>query len=628
MIESIEPGAASSTAAPTGRRGPLALVIRRWRILREQLRALGRVARWLTPYISDRKGSILLAVFASVGHMILRLLEPWPLKLIFDHVLLGVPLPGGLAFLEDWTGGRGTLLGVLVGSIIAIALLAGFLYYWQNVLSSHLGQQVVAGLRLDLFRHLHRLDFTFHDRRRTGDLLVRLVADIRLLRDALVKIPLDLSENALLMVGMAVVMLIMDWQLALLSFGVLPLLFLLVRRYRGPMKEAIRKQRRQEGDMATVASESLGAMRVVQGFGVEDQEVRRFGGINRRSLKEGVKAARIEAKLRWASDLAVGVITALVIGVAARRIVAGALTPGDLIVFVTYLRAFARPLRRVSRTTEQVTRTTTAGERVLEILDIVPGVRDMPGAVEAPPLRGEIRFEAVGVRHGRYPWSLRRVNLTVRAGERLGIVGPTGAGKSSLVNLVPRFYDAAEGRVLVDGHDVRSLTLASLRRQVSFVFQEPVLFATTVAANIAAGRPGAKREEIEEAARKAGIHEVIAALAEGYDTDLGERGGTLSGGQRQCVAIARAILRDAPIVILDEPTTGLDQRAATLVLEALYNLIEDRTVLMISHELHRLSDVDRIVVLEQGRLVQEGSHAELSECHGLFRELVTYGQVR
>jgi ATP-binding cassette, subfamily B, bacterial len=628
MSRSVEAQPARLGAESKRRRGPVAGIARKWRTMMRQLRALRAVTRRLTPYISDRKGAVLLALSASIAHMLLRLLEPWPLKLIFDHVLLGVPLPASLGWLEQWTGDRGTLLLVLVGSISLIALLSGLLYYWQNVVSSHLGQQVVAGLRLDLFGHFTRLDFTFHDRRRTGDLLVRLVADIRLLRDALVKIPLDLAGNALLMCGMAVVMLIMDWQLALLTFAVLPLLFLLVRRYRRPMKAAIRKQRRQEGDLATVASESLGAVRVVQGFGVEEQELKRFGGLNRRSLKEGVKAARIEAKLRWASDLAVGIITSVVVLVAARRIMAGALSPGDLIIFATYLRAFARPLRRVSRTTEQVTRTTTAGERVLEILDLVPGVRDLPAAVQAPPLQGEIRFERVGLRHGRHAWSLRYIDLTISPGERLGIVGPTGAGKTSLVNLVPRFYDATEGRVLVDSHDVRSLTLASLRSQVSFVFQEPVLFATTVAENIAIGRPGADREEIEEAARRAGIHDVIQGLADGYDTVLGERGGTLSGGQRQCVAIARSILRDAPIVIMDEPTTGLDLRAASQVVEALQQLIEGRTVLMISHELHRLWDADRIVVLEQGRLVQEGSYAELGERHGLFRDLVAYGQVR
>jgi ATP-binding cassette, subfamily B, bacterial len=618
----------SDSVCATRRVGWLSTAGGRWRRLRRQLRALVQVGVRLTPHLRQRKRPLGLAFLASIGYMLLRLLEPWPLKLILDHVLLGVPLPEALSFLQRWTNGGHALLGVLAGSVVAIAVASGFLYYWQNVLSAHLGQQVVAGLRIDLFRQLHRLDFTFHDRRHTGDLLVRLVADIRLLRDALVKIPLELSENSLLMIGMAIVMLLMDWQLALISFAVLPLLFVLVRRYRKPMKAAIRHQRHQEGNLATIMSESLGAVRLVQGLGLEEQEVGRLGGANRRSVKEGVKAARIEAKLRWASDLAVGCVTAIVIGVAATRILAGALSPGDLIVFVAYLRTFARPLRRVSRTTEQVTRTTTAGERIIEILDLTPGVRDGADAMEAPPFRGEIRFEGVGLRHGRHPWVLRDVNLTVRAGERLGIVGPTGAGKSSIVHLVPRFYDVTEGRVCIDGSDVRSLTLSSLRSQVGFVFQEPLLFATTVAENIALGRAGAGREQVEEAARQAGIHHVILGLADGYETVLGERGGTLSGGQRQCVAIARAIIRNAPVVILDEPTTGLDQRATAMVLEALEHLVQGRTVLMISHELLRLRDADRIVVLEAGRLVQEGDYRTLASRQGLFAELVAYGEVR
>ena len=598
------------------------------RPLTEQVRALARVALRLAPHIRQLKGSLALALIATIGYMLLRLLEPWPLKLILDHVLLGTPVPPSLSFLERWTGQRDVVLGLLVGSIVAIALCSGLLYYWQNVLTAHIGQQVVGELRLEVFRHLHRLDFAFHDRRQMGDLFVRLIADIRLLRDAIVKIPLDLSENALLMVGMAVVMLVMDWQLALLSFGSLPLLFLLVRRYRRPMRAAIRRQRDREGNIATVVAESLGAVRLVQALGLEEQEARRVGNVNKRSIREGVKAARLEAKLRWGSDLAVGVVTAVVIGVAARRILAGALSLGDLIVFVVYLRTFARPLRRVSRTTEQMTRTTTAGARILETLELVPAVRDAPDAVALQRFCAEIRFENAGLRHGRYPWVLRNIDLRVRAGERLGIVGPTGAGKTSLTYLIPRFYDPAEGRVCVDGHDVRSLTLASLRRHVSFVFQEPVLFATTITENIAGGRTGASRDEVREAARRAGIHEVIMGLAEGYDTVLGERGGTLSGGERQCVAIARAILRDTPIVVLDEPTTGLDQRAAAVVLAALQRLMEGRTVLMISHDLHRLRDADRIIVLEKGRLVQEGDYADLASRHGLFKELITYSEVR
>jgi ATP-binding cassette, subfamily B, bacterial len=601
---------------------------RRWRSAVRQIHGVRRVLARLVPYLDERRGALAAAFAATIGYMLLRLLEPWPLKLILDNVLLGQPLPARLGFLERWADGQGELLAVLVGTIVLLALGTGFFYYWQNVLSAHLGQQVVAGMRLDLYAHLQRLDFTFHDRRRTGDLLVRLTADIRLLRDALVKIPLELSENSLLMVSMAVVMLIMDWRLGLLSMTVLPLLALLVGRYRKPMKAAIRKQRQQQGNMATTAADSLGAYRTVQGFGLEKHEVRRFGTANKKDLKQGVKAARLEAKLRWSSDLAVGLITAVVIGVAAQRILSGALLPGDIIVFMTYLRAFARPLRRVSRTTERISRTTTAGERIFEVFDTEPGVRDLPNAKRISRAQGAVSFERASLRYGRAPWSLRRVSVSVRAGERLGVVGPTGSGKSSLVSLVPRFYDATEGRVTIDGRDVRSLTLESLRRQVALVFQEPLLLATSIQDNILLGRPDASREEVMEVARRVGIHDMILGLEDGYETVVGERGGTLSGGQRQCIAIARALLKDAPIVILDEPTTGLDQRAAAFVLAALRQLMEGRTVFMISHDLDRLRDAQRIIVLEKGRLVQEGSYQELVSRAGLFRELVAQREVR
>jgi ATP-binding cassette subfamily B protein len=600
----------------------------RWQRFRRQLSAFGGVAARLAPFLRGSKTRLFIAFLASVGYALLRLAEPWPLKLIFDHAILGLPLPASVLSIAPWAADSGTLLAVLAGGIVLVAFMAGVFYYWQNVIASQIGQRVVGKLRASLFAHLHHLDFAFHDRRKTGDLVVRLVADIRLLRDAMVKLPIEISENFLLIVGMTIVMLIMDWRLTLISLATLPLLLILVQRYRKPMRAAIRKQRRQEGGLANIITESLAAVRAIQSMNLESHEARRFGGSNERSLKEGVKVARMEAKLRWASELSVGVITAIVIGVAVQRIHAGALSPGDLIVFVSYLRTFARPLRRVSRTTEQVTRTVTAGERVFEIFELAPDVKDLPGAVEAPPLRGAIRFEDVGLRYGRMPWSLRKLDLDVRPGERLGIVGPTGSGKSTLVNLIPRFYDATEGRVLMDGCDVRSFTLASLRSQIGIVFQEPVLFAATVAENIALGRPGASRAEIEEAARAAGIHHIIASMGEGYDTMLGERGGTLSGGQRQCIAIARTILRNAPIVILDEPTTGLDQRSATMVLEALQQLMAGRTVLMISHDLHRLRDADRIVVLEHGRLVQEGGYDELAANQGLFRELIEHGRVR
>jgi ABC-type multidrug transport system fused ATPase/permease subunit len=302
----------------------------------------------------------------------------------------------------------------------------------------------------------------------------------------------------------------------------------------------------------------------------------------------------------------------VVILLAALRIEQGVLSPGDLVIFVTYTRTFARPLRRVSKLSEQTARTSAAAERLLEVLEQVPEIRDEPRAFAAPRLNGQIDLEGVSFGYGSGKQVLDRVSLRVRAGERVGIVGPTGVGKSTLISLVPRFQDPTAGRVLIDRLPVRSLTLASLRAQVSVVFQEPLLFAGTIAENIAYGRPGATREEIRRAADEVGIGEVIERLPEGFDTLIGERGGTLSGGERQCVAIARALIRDAPIVLLDEPTTGLDPRSAAMVLEAIRELVRGRTVLFVTHQLEQLRDADRIVVLEAGRIVQDGSYADVA----------------
>jgi ATP-binding cassette subfamily B protein len=548
-----------------------------------------------------------LGLFLSLAFTSMRLLEPWPIKMIIDNVLLGKDLPRFLPGALDTPGElRMPLLLVLVGGIVAIAFLRGLFYYRRRLLLARLGIEVSSKLRLDLYRHVQHLSLSFHDRRRTGDLIVRLTSDIRMLRQAFISLPLELTEGILLMLGMAVVMLAMDWQLALLALFMMPIVAVLVRRYQRPMRRAIRKQREREGQLATMAAESLGAIRVVQGFRREKDEIKRFGGASRRDVRSGLKASRFEAKLRWSSELSVSLITALIILLAARRIVLESLTVGDLIVFVSYLRIFARPLRQISRMTERMIRASAAGERVLRILQTESLVENRPGAEPAPAFRGEIAFEGVTFSYTGRHAVLHDVDLRIRAGERVAVVGPTGAGKSTLVSLVPRFYDPARGSVKIDGRDIREFTLDSLRRQISIVFQEPVLFATTIAENIAFGRPGATAEHIAKAARRAKVDRIIAKLPEGYETRIGERGVTLSGGQRQCIAIARAMIRNAPILLMDELTAGLDRKSADLVMGALRRLMKDRTVLVITHDPRNLEGMDRVIYLDRGRVVGEG----------------------
>jgi ATP-binding cassette, subfamily B, bacterial len=593
-----------------------------WTTWRRRWQDFVRVASRFWPYLRHRMRRLLVALACSLGYILMGLLEPWPMKLVLDNVILGQPLPSSLATVLPRLGGDTLLLlNVIIAAIILIAVVRGLFYYWQSLLVARAGQQIMADVRRDLYSHVQYLSFSFHDRRRTGDVLVRLTSDIRVLRDMLVSAPLSVTGDLFLVLGMAAVMFLMNWQLSLLALAVLPGLALLVGKYQGPMKRAMREQRRREGHLASTAAEALGAFKVVQGFRREQYEIDRFSASNTGSLRSGLKAARLEAKLRWSSTLAVAIVTAVVLSVAVRQVLGGVLSPGDLLVFTFYLQAFTRPLRQISKLAERSARATAAGERILEMLNTSRTVRDLPGAVAAPRFKGAISYENVSFAHAKGGPVLSDITLQIRPGERVAVVGPTGAGKTTLVNLLPRFYEPGRGRVCVDGMDVRGLTIASLREQIGLVFQEPVLFATTIAENIAYGKPNASREEIVEAAERAGIHRVIAALPEGYDTVIGERGGTLSGGQRQCVTIARAIIKDAPIVILDEPTTGLDSQSSALVMQALRSLMAGRTVIMISHELRLARDADRIVVLQDGRIVEQGEHRALAAREGLYSEL-------
>lgn len=602
--------------------GSLASVRRKWRRRWEKGRAFLGVGARFVPYLRNRWATVALALAFSLGFTVMRLLEPWPLKLIIDNVLLDLPLPGFLPpGLRPPEGSPLLLLYVLVAAIIVIAFVRGLVYYRQRILLSRLGIAITADLRLDLYKHIQYLSLSFHDRRRTGDLIVRLTSDVRMLRQAFVTLPLELIGGVLLILGMAIVMFMIDWQLTILALALLPVLAFIARKYRRPMKRAIRQQREREGHLATLAAEALGAIRVVQGFRRERDEIKRFGGVNRRDQRSGVKAARFEAELKWSSELAVAIVTAVIVLLATRRIIAESLSVGDLIVFIGYVRIYARPLQRLSRIIERMTRATAAGERVLEIFDTETKVKDHPGAVIAPRLRGDITFERVSVAYRKGRPVLHDINLQINAGERVAIVGPTGAGKSTLVSLIPRFYDPTQGRVWIDGRDIREYTLDSLRKRISVVFQEPLLFATTIAENIGYGKPNATTEDILNAARRAKVDHIICRLPDGYDTVIGERGGTLSSGQRQCIAIARAMIRNAPIVILDELTVGLDAESAALVTKALNRLMEGRTVIMISHDFHSIRAVDRVIALERGQVVQEGSYSELMASQGLFRTL-------
>ena len=589
--------------------------------LKECLPGLGHIFSRFRPYIRKQRGLIagsLISLFLGVG---LRLLEPWPLKIVFDRVI-GVQKNDALAAIPglDALEPMHLLLLAAIGVVFIIAL-RSLADYGCTVGFALASNRVLSAVREQVYRHLQRLSLRFHARAKSGELIIRVIGDVSLLKDAAITAALPLLANLLILLGMIVVMFWLQWQLALLVMATAPLYWLLTVRIGRRLQEVSRTQRQREGAMAGTAAESLLAIHVVQALGLENVFARTFASENTRSLKDGVKATRLTASLERTVDVLIALATALVLWYGARLVLSGDLSPGDLLVFLAYLKTAFRPVRDLAKYTGRLARAAAAGERVIELLDRKPEIADLPDARPAPPLRGHVRFENVrfGYEPGRFV--LKDLSVEVPAGQRIALVGPSGIGKSTLISLLLRLYDPVHGRVLIDGHDIRSFSVATLRSQISVVLQDSLLFAASVWENIGYGAPAATREEIEKAARLASAHEFIQALPQGYDTVLGERGVTLSLGQRQRIAIARAAVRQSPILLLDEPTNGLDEENEAAVIEALEKLACGRTTFLITHDLRFASRADRIFYLDRGTLLEDGSPDELIVAQGRYAKL-------
>lgn len=575
-----------------------------------------------TPFVRPQRTRLGLAGGATIGYVAMGLLEPWPIKLIFDYVLPRKDLHGWpWELVTPISQDPLPALTLMVLSLLIIAGTRAMFDYVVERWTATAGQGIAASLRQSLYSHLQSLSLTFHDRRQTGELMTRLTGDIVLLRELLVNALITLSSSSLILVGMAVVMFWLDWQLTLVALTTAPLLLLLSSRYMANIKQAVRAQRRREGHLASTIHETLSLIKVVQVFQREAHERRRFEETNDASLVQGVRAAKLEAELGRATDLILAVGTAVVLLLGALRVTQGIITAGDLIVFTAYLRAMYRPMRDISRLTERLSKIAACGERLIDLFDTQPDIREVPGAVDLQQAAGRVTFENVSFAYPGGQQVLTDISFDAFPGQCIALVGTTGAGKSSILGLVPRLYDVAEGTVRLDGHDVRSLTLESLRSQISIVLQESVLFSTTLRDNIAYGKLDATEEEIEAAARAANIHDFICSLPDSYNTVVGERGATLSGGQRQRIAIARAMIRNTPILLLDEPTTGLDAKTEEVVMDALRRLMEGRTTIVVTHRLPIIRSADQILIIEGGQLVECGEHAELLRLNGRYRKL-------
>lgn len=559
--------------------------------------ALRRCLRLIRPHLRGERAVAAGGLVAMLCEVAMRLLEPWPVKYVIDAVIPAATEARGV------DAGTGTLLWAAAGATVAIVAVRAAASYGATVAFALVGSRVTARIRARSFDHVVGLSTRFHDRSRRGDLLVRITGDVQRLQEAAVTAGLPLVGNTLAFVGMAVVMGILNLPLTVVALAIVPVFAVASARAGRRITDASRRQRADEGALATVASEAFGAIREVQSYGLEPRLSRHFALGNDRSLRTGVHARRLAAGLERRTDLLVGLATAAVLLLGARSVIAGALTPGELVVFLSYLKSAVKPLRDLAKHTGRIARATASGERIADLLDQTPDIVDAAHARDAGRLHGGIEVDAVTVGHDAGP-VLVDATLRLQPGDRVALVGPSGAGKSTLLALLLRHLDARRGSVLLDGRPVTDLTIASVRRNIAVVLQESVLFATTIYENIELGRPGAPPEDVVAAARAANAHDFVIAMPDGYATRIGERGATLSGGQRQRLAIARAILRDAPIVLLDEPTTGLDADAKEAVLIGLGALARDRTTLVATHDPELMAVCNRVVAVVDRQLVE------------------------
>ncbi|HEX5229113.1 MAG TPA: ABC transporter ATP-binding protein [Bryobacteraceae bacterium] len=564
-----------------------------------------------------------IGFLAVVGEAIANLLEPWPLKVVLDNVLKSKSAQG---WLNNWIIGIAghDKLGALnfaALAVLAIAIVGAGCSYVEKYVTTSVGQWVTHDLRRTLYSHIQRLSLAYHDHKQTGDLISRVTGDIDAIQSFIVSGLLDSLINSITLVGMLGVMLYLNWQFTLIALSVAPFLFLVVFSYTRRIKKASREVRKKEGEIVSVMQEVLSSIHVVKAFAREDYEQKRLEEESLEGVEIGLKARALKAKLAPLVEVIVAVGTCLVLWFGARMVLSGALSAGSLVMFIWYLGKMYKPMQQLSKMTDSYSKALVGYERIREVLDTDNEIKDLPGARRAPKFRGDISFENVNFGYEPSTPVLKDLNFHIEPGQVAALVGPTGAGKSTIISLIPRFYDPTSGVVKIDGQDVRSFQQKSLRQQISFVLQETVLFHGPIWNNIAYGKPEATRAEILRAAELANAKEFIEKLPEGYNTIIGERGVTLSGGQRQRIAIARAIIRNTPILILDEPSSGLDAASEKLVFEALDRLMEGKTCIVIAHRLATIRRANCIFVVKDGSIVERGTHDELMRADGLYAEL-------
>ena len=581
------------------------------------MKNIPRIFKYLRPYWKLVIASALLVILSSGA----ALLAPWPLKILIDSVLENHPLPPTL----DWLVGtlsenRYALLILAVAAGLGIALIDSALTVISDYVNTKIDQHMVLDFRSDLFQHAQRLSLAFHDHRRTGQLIFAINGQADAVARLVMIVP-PLAQSVITLVGMVWIIVKIDLPLAFLALTVVPFLYYSIHYYVTHIEKRLREVKGMEGETLQIIHEAISMLRVIVAFGRESYEYRRFREQGERAVDARVKLTVRQTMFSLAVNLITAFGTALVLGFGAYKVLQGQLTVGELLVIMSYIAAVYKPLETISSTVSSIQELLISLGIAFQLLDTDPEIKDAPDAISIRRAAGRITFEDVRFSYKNRSDTLRDISFVAEPGQVIAIVGPTGAGKTTLISLIPRFYDPNHGRILFDDRDIRKITIKSLREQISIVQQEPLLFRGTIAENIRYGRLEASMDEIIEAAKDANAHDFIMKLPKKYETEIGERGSQLSGGERQRICVARAFLKDAPILILDEPTSSIDSKTEAVILDALDRLMIGRTTFMVAHRLSTIRNADIILVLDHGEIVERGTHDELLQLGKLYKHL-------
>jgi ABC-type multidrug transport system fused ATPase/permease subunit len=582
------------------------------------------MTRLILELIRPYRWVIAIILAAMLVQTAMSLAGPWPLKIILDNVVVAKhPLPQWMTDLLPTLGGKSKFHIAELAAIIfvLIAVLSAIASYIANYYTESVGQWVAYDLRTRTYHHLQRLSLSYYDNHQVGAIVSTINDDVDTIQDFASDSVTDIVIDILTIVGMLGVMFAIRWDFALIAVVVTPFLLFFVSRVRNAVKKATHEVRLRQADIVSTVQQGLESVRVVQAFEREDLQEQELSRVGKQTIEAALRARKIKALLAPAVNIVVAACTGLVLWRGTSLVMADAMEVGTLTVFLSYMTMFFKPVQDLATMTNTIAQTSVGVERVRAILDADSIIPEHPDAIEPSTLRGEIEFDHVSFGYDAAEPVLRDVSFTIQPGQLVGVVGPTGSGKSTVVSLIPRFYDANAGSIKIDGVDIRDYKLHELRQHIGFVLQDTVLFRGTVRENIAYGHPRATEDEIVQAAKLANAHEFINRMPHGYDSSVGERGLTLSGGQRQRIGIARAIIRDNPILILDEPTAALDTESEELVIEALERLMKGRTVITIAHRLSTIRDAHNIIVLKDGVVAETGTHEQLLKFNGVYAGL-------